>query len=406
MISKKCVGNSVGNKTFGLKNKGVKMKRIKTKYPGVTYIIGQSVATGKAEKIFYIRYRRDGKLIEEKAGRQYQDDMTAARAFSKRAQRIEGKEPTNRERRQAEQEIKKREVSRWTVERLWKQYKKANPNLKGMATDENRFSKHLKRPFGKKEPKGILPLDVKRVELRLLKKLKPATVRNSLELLRRIVNFGVKNRLCAGLDFTIQMPEVNNTTTEDLTPAQLNRLLVVIEADKHPHAGAIMLTALYTGMRRGELFKLKWSDVDFRTGFIAIRDPKGGPDQRIPLNDAARDVLKRLPKIKKSDFVFFGRGGRQRTDINKAVNEIKRKARLPKSFRPLHGLRHVYASILASSGQVDMFTLQKLLTHKSPQMTQRYAHLRDDALKQAANVAVEVISKTREENEKDKVAQR
>jgi len=41
------------------------------------------------------------------------------------------------------------------------------------------------------------------------------------------------------------------------------------------------------------------------------------------------------------------------------------------------GLRHVYASMLASSGQVDMYTLQKLLTHKSPAMTQRYAHLRD-----------------------------
>ena len=55
----------------------------------------------------------------------------------------------------------------------------------------------------------------------------------------------------------------------------------------------------------------------------------------------------------------------------------------------LHGLRHVYASILASSGQVDMFHLQKLLNHQSPIMTQRYAHLRDEALKQASNVLVE-----------------
>ncbi len=46
----------------------------------------------------------------------------------------------------------------------------------------------------------------------------------------------------------------------------------------------------------------------------------------------------------------------------------------------MHGLRHVYASMLASSGKVDMYVLQKLMTHKSPKMTQRYAHLRDDAL--------------------------
>ena len=83
----------------------------------------------------------------------------------------------------------------------------------------------------------------------------------------------------------------------------------------------------------------------------------------------------------------------QRTDINKAVNEIKTAAGLPKDFRPLHGLRHVYASMLASSGQVDMYTLQKLLTHKSPIMTQRYAHLRDETLKNASNLAGSMIDK-------------
>jgi len=66
---------------------------------------------------------------------------------------------------------------------------------------------------------------------------------------------------------------------------------------------------------------------------------------------------------------------------------------IPKDFRPLHGLRHVYASMLASSGKVDMYTLQKLLTHKSPLMTQRYAHLRDDALKRASDLAGELIGK-------------
>ncbi len=65
---------------------------------------------------------------------------------------------------------------------------------------------------------------------------------------------------------------------------------------------------------------------------------------------------------------------------------------LPKDFRPLHGLRHVFASMLASSGQVDMYTLQKLLTHKSPLMTQRYAHLRDDTLKRASNLAGDLIN--------------
>ena len=52
----------------------------------------------------------------------------------------------------------------------------------------------------------------------------------------------------------------------------------------------------------------------------------------------------------------------------------------------------VWGWLAASSGQVDLYTLQKLLTHKSPTMTQRYAHLRDDALKRAAGVAGDIIS--------------
>ena len=67
-------------------------------------------------------------------------------------------------------------------------------------------------------------------------------------------------------------------------------------------------------------------------------------------------------------------------------------AGLPEDFRPIHGLRHVFASALASSGQVDMYTLQKLLTHSDPKTTQRYAHLRDDALKNAADLAGKIFN--------------
>ena len=131
-------------------------------------------------------------------------------------------------------------------------------------------------------------------------------------------------------------------------------------------------------------------DINYQRGFITIKDPKGGLNQRIPLNDAARELLKAHPK--KSQFVFPGRGGEQRTDIKKPVNKIKKRAGLPKDFRPLHGLRHVYASMLASSGRVDMYVLQRLLTHKDATMTQRYSHLRDETLKNASEVAGNIIN--------------
>lgn len=371
--------------------KGWKMsKRYKTDYPGVFYREAKRIGGKGTEKVYYVVFKKDGKVFEEKAGRQHADGMTPARAATIRGERIEGKRQSRKEIKAKEAALKAAEADKWTVSRLWDAYKENRP-IKGIVTDQNRYENYLKSNFGNQEPKDILPLDVDRVRLKLLKKKAPGTVKNVLELLRRIVNFGSKKNLCIGLNFTIEMPQVDNIKTEDLTPKQLKSLLKEIEKDTHTHAGLMMLMALYTGMRRGELFKLKWKHIDFERGFISLIDPKGGPSQKIPLNDAARGVLESHIRMK-SPYVFPGRGGHRRTDINKAVNKIKKKAKLPKDFRPLHGLRHFYASMLASSGRVDLYTLQKLLTHKSPQMTQRYAHLRDEALREASDLAGEIIS--------------
>jgi len=148
------------------------------------------------------------------------------------------------------------------------------------------------------------------------------------------------------------------------------------------------------------MFKLKWNDIDFQRGFISIRNPKGGVSQKIPLNEQARQVLENHPKRQKNkdkdnpeyyDNVFLRPDNEPFTDIRRRVNPIKEAAGIPKDFRALHGLRHTYASMLASSGEVDLYTLQKLLTHKSPVMTQRYAHLRDEALKKASSLAGKII---------------
>ena len=365
-------------------------KRIKTNYPGVFYREAQRIGGKGTEKVFYIVFKKDGKVFEEKAGRQYVDDMTAARAATIRSERIEGKRLSRKEIREQKKGIKEAEANRWTFNRLWEKYKSGRPYDSNLAIDDGRFRKHLQPSFGDKEPGNLILLDVDRLRLKLSKKLSPQSVKHVLNLLDRIVNFGVPRKLCERLPFKIQKPQVSNEKTEDLTSEDLADLLKAIDEDSNIHAANMMRMALFTGMRRGEFFKLKWRDVDFHRGFIHIIDPKGGPDQIIPLNDAAREVLLSHPKSD-SDYVFPGQNGKQRVTINKAVNRIKKRADLPKDFRPLHGLRHVYASMLASSGQVDMYVLQKLMTHKDPRMTQRYAHLRDEALKKASNVAGHIV---------------
>ncbi|MCX5887941.1 MAG: site-specific integrase [Deltaproteobacteria bacterium] len=371
--------------------KGKAFKRMKTSYPGVFYIEGTSLATGKPEKIFYIRYRKAGKMIEEKAGRQSQD-MTPARANQIRAERIQGKSPSRKEARETAAEIK------WTVDRLWQEYVHDKPATKGWSTDRYRYEKYLKASLGNKEPHSIVQMDVHRLRINLSKTLAPQTVKHLLRLLARIINFGLKKGLCPGLKFKIEMPRVNNLRTEDLSVEQLTDLLKAIDQEPDVQAANFMRLALCTGMRRGEIFKLQWQDVDFERNFLHIRQPKGGKDVTIPLNQMARELLESHPRSD-SPHVFPGRAGKQRTRYPKRIDAIRDKAGLPPDFRPLHGLRHFFASQLASSGEVNMHVLQQLLGHKSASMTARYSHLRDQALRQASNLAGDLLNQAMNGNQ-------
>lgn len=379
-------------------------KRIKTNYPGVFYREARRIGGRGKERVYYIVFKKNGKVHEEKVGRQYADAMTPAQAARMRSGRIEGKRLSPKELKEAQKRRRRAEANKWTIDRLWDNYRRQRGDYATLRTDKSNY-KHLKRKFGNKEPKEIIQRDVDWLKFSLSRRKKPQTVKHVLQLLKRIINFGVNKGLCQGLNFKIEMPKVHNLKTEDLTKGQLRRLFEAIDKDEDIQVANILRMALFTGMRRGELFKLRWDDIDFERGFIQIRDPKGGPGQEIPLNKAAREVLASHPRSD-SPYIFFGRGGKQRTEMRAPVNRIRKRAKLPEGFRPFHGLRHVYASMLASSGKVDMYTLQKLLTHKSPQMTQRYAHLRDETLKRASDLAGSLVSEAVKGKKKKKIVRR
>lgn len=363
-----------------------KQTRVKTKYPGVYYI--NSVGARGAERTFYIVYRLNGKLIEEKAGHATVDAMTEAKANNIRASRLRGKEQPNTVRRAEARAKADEEDSRWTFRKLWYSYSSNRKDCRGKDNDRSLFNLYLGPIIGEKEPHEIIDFDVKRVN-KTMEKLKPQSKRHVLELLHRLVNYGLKNRYSQGLRLNVKLPKVDNQKLETLSPEQLSALLQAINESDDLEAANIMKMALFTGMRRGELFKLKWTDIDFDRGFIHIIEPKGGVSQTIPMNEQARHVLENHPRT--AENVFTTHRGKQFVDISRRVNPIKKAAGIGPDFRALHGLRHVYASMLASSGEVDMYTLQKLLTHKSPIMTQRYAHLRDETLKKASSLAGDII---------------
>jgi integrase len=368
------------------------LKRHATDYKGVYFIWGEGISPGKKQKIFYVRYRREGKQVDEKAGRQNEDNMTASKASIIRAERISGKRLSNEERRD---EIKaKREEEnqiKWTVKNLWDEYAKVKASNRGIKKDEARFNRHIVPILGDKTLEEISPLDVDRLRLSMSKSFKPQTVKNTLSIVKRLSFFSIDRRLSRGLDFKITMPKVNNLKTEFLTEDQLKALLKAIKDDPHPVAGKLMSIALFSGLRKSEILNLEWDDVNFERKFIRIRNPKGGQDMTIPLNDECRNVFESITKTD-SPFIFPSKKAVHVTSLDKVLRAIRDRAGLPADFRPMHGLRHTFASLLASSGRADLYLIQRLLTHKSPMMTQRYAHLRDESLRRASELAGQLVN--------------
>lgn len=379
------------------------MKRYGTKYPGVVYREVDRLGGPGKERMYYIRFPRNGEKVEEKVGRQYADQLTAAKVAAIRSDRIKGRLPSRKEIREAEAA----KGSRWTIDRLAAAYFESlegNPDKsrKAIVVDSNRYKNFLMDRLGKKEPHEVQHLDIERLRRELQKTqctlkakdapprtLSPATIRAVLTVLKRICNYGSKNGLCAGLSTKIQMPKVSNQGNENLTDEETQRLLAAIAADTNANARGIMLLALFTGMRKSEIFRLKWADIDFERNFIHLRKTKSGKKKEIPLNSQARAVLEAHPRT--SDYVFAGKDGGQRVTIQVALRRIRTAAGLPPDFRPLHGLRHSFASRLVSAG-VDLYTVSQLLTHASTTMTARYSHLSPGALRKASELAGSLVN--------------
>ena len=285
-----------------------------------------------------------------------------------------------------------------TLAEVWAKYLPwAKEHKKSWIDDQRNYRKHLEPWFGNKRLDSISSLDVERMKLELKKGIskrgKPytmATIRHQLTLLNRLYNLAKRWGLYKGdnpLD-RVEFPRLDNLKTEFLSDEEADRLMTTLDSWPCRESAAFVKFALFTGLRRGELFKLTWDDVDFNRGLITIRSPKGGKTQTLPISPQALEVLRSLEV--RSPYVFPGKNGRQRTDFKGPWVRIRQAAGLPGNFR-FHGLRHHFASTLVSHG-VDLSIVQALLTHKDARTTQRYSHLKPGAMREAALKSGELLT--------------
>lgn len=156
----------------------------------------------------------------------------------------------------------------------------------------------------------------------------------------------------------------------------------MIEHTDNPKHKCIVQLLYGTGMRVGELVRLKMRDIDVDRLVIHIKQSKGAKDRVTFLPEKLLDTLRKQQSLKQpGDFLFTnGRGGRlTETSIQKIVAHAAKRADVVKQVTP-HTLRHSFATHLLESG-VDIRYIQELLGHASIQTTQIYTHVTNPQLK-------------------------
>ncbi len=155
------------------------------------------------------------------------------------------------------------------------------------------------------------------------------------------------------------------------------RLLTACKEAQCPCLYTVVVLALSTGMRYGEIMNLRWADVDFAKARIILQDTKNGERRNVPLTGHAHQQIEKLSKLRRidTDLLFPNRlhGDRARPyEIRKSWNAALKTAQV-ENFH-FHDLRHSTASYLAMNG-ATLSEIAEVLGHKTLQMVKRYAHL-------------------------------
>lgn len=151
------------------------------------------------------------------------------------------------------------------------------------------------------------------------------------------------------------------------------------------HLQPIVLLALNTGLRRGEIFNLEWRDIDFLHHRLTVRaaSAKGAKTRHVPLNKTAHDILNRWrSQTTSKGLIFSNKKGERLDNITTSWGNLVSAAKL-EDFT-FHDLRHDFATRTLRAG-ADIVTVSKLLGHSDLKMTMRYAHVNDETLQAAVN---------------------
>ncbi len=356
--------------------------------------------TPKGKRVYILQYRLHGALRRFTIGTHgspWTPDKARDEALRLMGQVKEGKDPSG---------IRQDEKTAKTVSQLCALYLKEGCGTKSastIATDKGRIERHIKPLLGRKRVKDVTPNDIKKFMNDVASGKTVADVKTgkhgrarvsggkgtasrTVGLLGGIFSFAVDGGLRSNNPVRGVKRFADRRNERFLSPkelAQLGEALTYAEknGENKVAINAIRLLIL-TGCRKSEILTLQWAHVNFETGYLELPISKTG-QKRVPLGAPALELLASLERIEGNPYVLPGEKEKQHlVGLPRVWNRLRKIAEL--NDVRLHDLRHSFASVGAGAG-MGLAVVGKLLGHRDPKTTARYAHIADDPAKAAAD---------------------
>lgn len=309
-----------------------------------------------------------------------------------------------------EKQDEKRQLTVAQLCDLYFEHGVASKKASTLATDKGRIERHIKPLLGRKKVPSITRSDIKRfmqdvangktaidvktgTRGRAIVRGGKGTASRTVGLLGGIFSYAID---CGLIEINPvrgvkRFPDKKGERY--LSHNELNALGQSLrdsaEKGLNTYAIAIIKLLIFTGARKGEIEALQWCEVDLEGRYLRLADSKTG-QKIIPLNLAALEILKGVPKVFGQDYVFPALGGMNYYKGATKVWTIVRDMADLKDVR-LHDLRHSFASLAVSDG-ASLPIIGALLGHADSATTQRYAHLHDDPLREASEAVGDQIT--------------
>lgn len=338
-------------------------------------------------KTFYLYKKIDGQPVRYKLG-STEIGVKKARqeAVRIRVLIMSGKNP---------QKVRKEFREESTLNQMFQKFmeeKKSHLSHNTYDEYQRMWNKDLKPVLGNKKVSAISTDTIKRLHKKF--SLKPYYANRCVMFIRGMFNFFIKDGTYKGTNPTKGVKlNKEEPRVRYMEHSEVERFFNALNDTPPSVSKDAIIMMLFTGARKGNVYRMKWDEIDLDAKIWRIPKTKTGKNQTVALADSAISLLKDIQADNPDEIYVFPSETSESghiVDVKRVWRTLKKKANL-KNFR-LHDLRHTLATYMIAQG-ADAFMVQRALTHQSIKSTQIYVNLGVEHLREKLNETINTLQK-------------